>query len=130
MSIISTEKALEVITNPYDLSIYIFEMNSQCGFMIQRGSEGSFKLLVNSQPVFATSAGAIRQVKKILEKFCQIATEIFEDENDPLYYTFNPENKLVKDMDILTDEMIGEIISKLENFSEVDTSKVLAPTPP
>lgn len=130
MSIINTEKALEVITNPYDLYIYIFEIDSQCGFMIQRGPECSYKKLISSQPVFATSAGAIRQVETFLEKFYQIATEVLIDPNDTLYEVFNPESKLFKEMDILTEDMIEKIILELKNFGEVDTSEVLTTTPP
>lgn len=122
--------ALEVFTNPGDICIYISERDSQYLYVISRGLGDNYELLKSSKPVFGTSIGAIRAVEGILKKFCEIATEVIVDSNNPLYHTFNPENKPVAEMNVLTDDLIEKIITALKNFNEADTNKILVPTPP
>jgi len=122
--------ALEVFTNPNDIIIYISEKDGRYLYVISRGLGGNYKVLLSSEWDFGTSAGVIQVVEGILKRFCQIATEVLADQDNPLYRTFNPENKSVTEMDVFSNYLIEKIILALKNFSEVNTNKILTPTPP
>ena len=119
--------ALEMFTNPYDLTISIGREKMESGryaLAICRGPGHNFKPMINSQPFTEKLDEVIQEIKKILDTVVQLMTKEFEDKRSIPSQYLNPDGQTLDPSKVLSAELIAQIIEKLETKQIAHTSEM------
>lgn len=114
---ITMVSALEIFTNPFDLSITV----SKDAVMISRGPGHNFKPIVSGEWKFENQKIAAEEVGKILKSCIKASSDALSDSENIFAKIINPRNEDLKDPEkatVLTNEMVDEIVKMLSSADE------------
>jgi len=126
---ISLITALEIFSNPNDLEISIRRErkgNGRYSIEFSRGPGHNFKLMLSSKPFTEKPEEAVEIVRETLETIQQVVAKKFADKESFLSGYFNPDGKLIDQLQVLSSDLIIQIVEELKQHQVASTYKMLA----
>ena len=122
--LMTAEICWEIFTNPNDLYIYITHKQDVYGFVIGRGAQGNYKVLVTFTPALSSQKSTAELVQTYLSHALAQGKQIQEHN-----YTMPGVDSLVANIPFLDEEIINKIFRDLKNSGEVNTHTFFITSP-